>query len=123
MLLSNPMGSKPLVEAGRLRPLAVSGPRRLAAFPDVPTIAESGLPGFSSTFFLGLMGPAGLPRDIVARLNKETVAALQRPEIRQWLESRGMEPAGGTPEEFAARIRSDIEAMSKVIRDAGLRLS
>ncbi|MGH8666769.1 MAG: Bug family tripartite tricarboxylate transporter substrate binding protein [Burkholderiales bacterium] len=123
MLLSNPMGSKPLVEAGRLRPLAVSGPRRLAALPDVPTLAESGLPGFSSTFFLGLMGPAGLPRDIVARLNKETVSVLQRREIREWLETRGMEPVGGTPEDFAARIKNDIEAMSKVIRDTGLRLN
>src|SRR5690606_40537485 len=96
MLLSNPMGSKALVEAGRLRPLAVSSPKRLAAFPDVPTLAEAGLAGFSSTFFLGLMGPAGLPRDIVARLNKETVTVLQRREIREWLETRGMEPVGGT---------------------------
>jgi tripartite-type tricarboxylate transporter receptor subunit TctC len=122
MLLSNPMGSKALVEAGRLRPLAVSSPKRLVAFPDVPTLAEAGLPGFSSTFFLGLMGPAGLPREIVARLNKETVSVLQRREIREWLETRGMEAVGGTPEDFAGRIRSDIEAMSKVIRDTGLQL-
>src|SRR5688572_29125203 len=64
MLFSNPLGSVGYVKAGRLRPLAVSGSRRLGSLPDVPTVAESGLPGFSETFFLGLMGPAGLPREI-----------------------------------------------------------
>jgi tripartite-type tricarboxylate transporter receptor subunit TctC len=123
MLLSNPLGSMPLVKAGRLRPLAVSGPRRLAAFPDVPTLAESALPGFSSTFFLGLLGPVGLPREIVVRLNKETLAALERRDVQDWLGKQGMEPVGGTPEDFVARIRTDIAAMSKVISDAGLRLN
>jgi tripartite-type tricarboxylate transporter receptor subunit TctC len=122
MLLSNPLGSGPLVKAGRLRPLAVSGPRRLVSYPDVPTLAESGLPGFNVTFFLGLLGPVGLPREIVTRLNKETLAALQRRDILDWMATQGMEPAGGTPEEFSARIKTDIDAMSKVIRDAGLTL-
>jgi len=123
MVLSNPLGSKPLVQAARLRPLAVTGPRRIAALPDVPTMDEAGLKGFSSTFFLGLMGPAGLPAEIVARLNRETNSALQRPDVQNWMATQGMEPGGGSAEEFAARVRSDIEAMSKVIREAGLKLN
>jgi tripartite-type tricarboxylate transporter receptor subunit TctC len=123
VLFNNPLGSAALVKAGRLRPLAVSGPRRVAALPDVPTVAESGLPGFSATFFLGLMGPAGLPRDIVMRLNTETTRALQRQDVQEWLAAQGMDPLGGTPEDFAARIKTDIEALAKVIRDAGVRLN
>ena len=123
VLFSNPLGSVAFVKAGRLRPLAVSGPRRIASLPDVPTAAESGLPGFSATFFLGVMGPAGLPRDIVTRLNSETLKALQRRDFRDWLATQGMDPLGGSPEDFAARIRTDIEAMAKVIRDAGMRLN
>jgi tripartite-type tricarboxylate transporter receptor subunit TctC len=122
LVLSNPLGSQPLVKAGRLRPLAVTGPRRIAALPEVPTMREAGLKDFSSTFFLGLLGPAGLPGDIVLRLNRETNAALQRTEVQNWLAVQGMEPVGGTPEQFAARIRHDIESMSRVIQDAGLKL-
>ena len=123
VLFSNPLGSVGFVKAGRLRPLAVSGPRRVAALPDVPTVAESGLPGFSSTFFLGLMGPLGLPREIVMRLNTEAQRALQRREFQEWLAMQGMDPLGGSPEDFSARIRTDIETMAKVIRDAGMRLN
>lgn len=123
VLFSNPLGSAALVKAGRLRPLAVSGPRRIAALPEVATVAESGLPGFSSTFFLGLMGPAGMPREIVTRLNSETVRALQRRDNQEWFATQGMDPLGGSPEDFATRIRTDIEAMAKVIRDAGVRLN
>ena len=123
VLFSNPLGSTAFVKSGRLRPLAVSGPRRIASMPDVPTVAESGLPGFSSTFFLGLMGPAGLSRDIVTRLNSESVKALQRRDFQDWLATQGLEPLGGSPEDFAARIRTDIDAMAKVIRDAGVRLN
>jgi tripartite-type tricarboxylate transporter receptor subunit TctC len=123
MVLSNPLGSQPLVKAGRLRPLAVTGPRRLAALPDVPTMSEAGLKDFTSTFFLGLLGPAGLPGEIVTRLNRDTNAALQRAEVQNWLAVQGMEPVGGTPDQFAARIRHDIDSLSRVIRDAGLKLN
>jgi tripartite-type tricarboxylate transporter receptor subunit TctC len=123
VLFSNPLGSAGFVKAGRLRPLAVSGPRRVAALPEVPTVAESGLAGFSSTFFLGLMGPLGLPRDVVMRLNTEAQRALQRREFQEWLATQGMDPLGGSPEDFAARIRTDLETMAKVIRDAGMRLN
>jgi tripartite-type tricarboxylate transporter receptor subunit TctC len=123
MVFSNPLGSVAAVKAGRLRALAVSGSRHLAALPAVPTVAESGLPGFNSTFFLGLMGPAGLPREIVMRLNSETNKALQRRDVQDWFATQGMDALGGSPEEFAARIRADIDAMAKVIRDAGMRLN
>src|SRR5687767_11879583 len=123
VLFSNPLGSAGFVKSGRLRPLAVSGPRRVAALPEVPTVAESGLPGFSSTFFLGLMGPAGVPRDIVARLNGEANKALQRRDVQDWFATQGMDPLGGSPDVFGARIRTDIEAMAKVIREAGVRLN
>jgi tripartite-type tricarboxylate transporter receptor subunit TctC len=123
MLFSNPLGSAGYVKAGRLRPLAVSGPRRIAALPGVPTVAESGLPGFNSTSFLGLMGPAAMPREIVMRLNSEANRAVQRRDFQEWLASQGMEAIGGTPEDFAARIRKDIGVMAKVIRDAGIRLN
>jgi tripartite-type tricarboxylate transporter receptor subunit TctC len=123
MVFSNPLGSLGAVKAGRLRPLAVSGSRHLAALPDVPTVAESGLPGFNSTFFLGLMGPAGLPREIVMRLNSETNKALQRRDAQEWFATQGMDALGGTPEEFAARVRADMDAMAKVMRDAGMKLN
>ncbi len=123
VLFNNPLGSAALVKAGRVRALAVSGPRRIAALPDVPTVAESGLAGFSATFFLGLMGPPGLPRDVVMRLNGETLKALERQDVQAWLAAQGMEPLGGTPEDFGARIKSDIDALAKVIREAGVRLN
>jgi tripartite-type tricarboxylate transporter receptor subunit TctC len=123
VLFNNPLGSVAFVKAGRLRPLAVSGPRRVAALPDVPTVAEAGLPGFNATFFLGLLGPAGLPREIVMRLNGEAARALQRRDVQDWLATQGMDPLGGSPEEFAARIRTDIEKIAKVIRDTGMRLN
>lgn len=123
VVLSNPLGSVGYVKAGRLRPLAVSGARRLPGLPEVPTLAESALPGFTATFFLGLMGPAGLPRDIVMRLNGDVARALQRREVQEWLATQGMEPLGGSPEDFAARVRTDIEAMAKVIRESGVRLN
>jgi tripartite-type tricarboxylate transporter receptor subunit TctC len=123
LLFNNPLGSMPHVKAGRLRALAVSGSRRIAAMPDVPTVAESGLPGFDITFFLGLLGPLNLPRDIVTRLNSETVKILQRRDIQDALTLQGMEAIITTPEEFAARIKSDMEKTARVVRESGMKLN
>jgi tripartite-type tricarboxylate transporter receptor subunit TctC len=123
LLFNNPLGAMPHVTAGRLRALASSGAQRIAAMPELPTIAESGLPGFSATFFLGLLGPLGLPRDIVTRLNAETVKIMQRRDVRDMLALQGMEAISGTPEDFVARIKSEMEKTAKVVRESGMRLN
>ena len=123
LLFNNPLGSIPHVKSGRLRALGSSGGRRITAMPDVPTIAESGLPGFEATFFLGLLGPPALSRDIVARLNTETVKIVQRREFQELLTLQGMEAMSGTPEDFTARIRSEIDKTVKVVRDSGMKLN
>ena len=123
LLFSNPLGSMPHVKAGRLRALAISSARRIAAMPEVPSVAESGLPGFDATFLLGLLGPLGLPRDIVTRLNAETIKIVQRRDVQDMLTLQGMEAMSGTPEDFAARIKSDTEKTVKVVRESGMRLN
>ena len=123
LVFGNPLGSMPHVRAGRLRALAVSGLNRIVAMPEMPTVAESGLPGFDATFFLGLLGPLALPRDIVTRLNAETIKIVQRREVQDALTLRGMEPLSGTPEEFAVRIKSEMEKTAKIVRESGMRLN
>ena len=123
LLFNNPLGSIPHVRSGRLRALGISGAQRISAMPDVPTIAESGLPGFNATFFLGLLGPLGLSRDVVTRLNTETVKIVQRREFQELLTQQGMDAMSGTPEDFAARIRFDMEKTTKVVRESGMTLN
>jgi len=123
LLFGNPLGSMPHVKTGRLRALGISSPKRIAAMPEIPTIAESGLPGFDATFFLGLLGPPALPRDIVTRLNAETVKIVQRRDVQDMLTLQGMEAMSGTPEDFAARIKSELEKTAKVVRESGMRLN
>jgi tripartite-type tricarboxylate transporter receptor subunit TctC len=122
LIFSSPLGTMPIVKSGRLRALAVSGARRTVALPELPTVAESGLPGFETSSFLGLLGPAGLPADIVKRLSTEVLGIIQRPETREWLLRLGAEPAPGSADQFAARIRSDLERLDKLIRTINLKL-
>jgi tripartite-type tricarboxylate transporter receptor subunit TctC len=96
-----------LVRSGQLRALAVTGARRVEAFPDIPTVAESGFPGFDVTTWHGVLVRAGTPAPIVARLHGELVRILAQPEIREHLASVGMEPVGNTPEQFAAELKAD----------------
>jgi len=112
----------PYVKDGRLRAIAVANGARSSALPDVPTIAEAGVPGYEASAWYGLFAPAGTPRETVGRLNAEAVKVLRRPEVRQRLIGMGAEPAGGTPEEFAAYIASEIKKWSKVIEAAKIRL-
>jgi len=122
IIFSSPLGTVPVVRSGRLRALATSGAKRTAALPEVPTIAESGLAGFTAASFLGMFGPPGLPREIVQRLNTDVVRIIERPESREWLLRQGAEPAAGTPDQFAARIRADLERLGKVIKAIDLKL-
>jgi tripartite-type tricarboxylate transporter receptor subunit TctC len=123
LLFNNPLGSMPQVKAGRVRALAVSSPRRMIALPEVPTVAESGLPGFAATFFLGLLGPVGLPREIVAKLNDETVRIVRRRDVIDWFAQQGMDANSSSPEEFATKIRADRDKLEKVVREAGIKLN
>jgi tripartite-type tricarboxylate transporter receptor subunit TctC len=123
LLFNNPLGSLPHVRSGRVRALGISSLKRMPAMPEVPTIAESGLPGFSATFFLGLLGPPALPREVVARLNTETVKIVQRRDFQELLGTQGMEAMSGTPEDFAVRIKSEMEKTAKVVRESGMTLN
>ena len=109
-----------LVRAGRLHALAVSGPERAAAFPDVPTIAESGFPDFDVVTWHGVLVPPGTSNDIVQRLHRELARIIATPQLGQQLAAMGMAPLGGTPEAFAADIRTDRKRWATVLRDAGL---
>lgn len=123
IIFSSPLGTVPLIRAGRLRALAVSGAHRMAALPDVPTVHEAGIKGFATAAFLGLFGPPGLPRDIVNRLSGEMLKIVQRPETAEWLVKQGAEPAPGTPEQLAERVRSDIERINRLLRETSLKLN
>jgi len=122
LMFSSVVAILPHIKAGKLRGLAVTGSRRLASMPNLPTIAESGLPGYEASSWYGVLAPAGTPREIVARLNAELVKALAQPEVRASLLAEGAEPIGGSPEQFAAHIRSEMERLGKLIREAKIRL-
>ncbi len=115
-------GILPHVQAGRLRIIGVSSAQRIASMPDVPTIAESGLPGFDVTQWWGILAPAGTPRPVVMRLNEAFGNALKSPELRARLAADGAEPAHSTPEAFQSFIRSEIERWAPVIRASGAKV-
>ncbi|HEY0567204.1 MAG TPA: tripartite tricarboxylate transporter substrate binding protein [Xanthobacteraceae bacterium] len=110
-----------LVRDGRVRALAVTGEKRTAVLPDVPTIAESGVPGYESTLWQAVVVPAATPPAIVARLNEEIVAALASPDVKATLEKQGIDLEPSTPAQLAARIRSDLAKWGEVIRGAGIK--
>jgi len=112
----------PHVRAGRLRALGTAGPQRSAATPDVPTVAESGLAGFEVIAWWGMLAPAKTPRAVVERLNREMRALLELPEIRRVLVDQGMDPAPGTPEEFGALIKADMDKWGEIGQRLGVRL-
>ncbi len=110
-----------LAKADRLRLLAVTSAQSSSAMPDVPTVAESGLPGFEASNWFGLMAPAGTPPEIAARLNAETAKALQAPDLREKLAALGFEIQSSTPQEFTALLKSETEKWAKVIKASGAR--
>ncbi len=111
----------PQVRAGRIRALAVTSGKRLASLPDIPTVAESGLPGYEYWSWMGVCAPAGTPKEIVARLNAEIGKILKTQEARDWFAEQGGEPIIESPEEFAAYIKTDYARWGKLIREAGIK--
>lgn len=118
----NVLSSVPHVKAGRLRALAVSSSKRSPALPEVPTIAQSGLPGFDVTVWQGVLSPAGTPREIVARLHTEILGALKKPDVQSRMATLGVDIVGNTPAEFAEFIKRDIDKWAQVIKAAGARV-
>jgi tripartite-type tricarboxylate transporter receptor subunit TctC len=114
--------SAPHLKSGRLRALAISSSTRSALAPDLPTVAESGLPGFEALVWYGVLGPAGTPAAVVRQVNAEVVRVLKLEETRARLAALGATAAPGTPEEFAAQIRRDYDKWAAVIRNAGIKL-
>jgi tripartite-type tricarboxylate transporter receptor subunit TctC len=109
------------VQSGKLRPIAVTTAQRIPALPNVPTVAESGVPGYEVILWHGLIGPKGLPRPIVDRINGEVTKALKLKETAEQLQSDGVAPAGGTQEQFAAQIKKEIGVWRKVAAEAGVK--
>jgi tripartite-type tricarboxylate transporter receptor subunit TctC len=111
----------PQVQAGKLRVLAVASVERNPAYPDTPTIAESGFPGFSAVSWFGLSAPASTPEPIIDTLNAEAVKALQNPEFKERMEKNGFVVVGSTPEEFTAFVAAETEKWGDVIEKGGIK--
>ena len=112
----------PHVKTGRLRALAVTSAKRTSLLPELPTVAEAGVPGFEATGWYGLLGPRGLPPQIVTKLNRATLTVLGDREFVERYAVLGIEPLGGTPAEFAVYIRSELTKWGKVVRESGARV-
>jgi tripartite-type tricarboxylate transporter receptor subunit TctC len=122
MTFSTSIDNLQFVKTGRLRGLAVTGKERLAVAQDLPTMAESGLPGFESLNWNGVVGPAGMPKDIVNRLNREIVRAINLPDVKEKIIAQGNFAIGDTPEEFAAFIRAESDKWARVVKQANIKL-
>lgn len=110
------------IKQGKVRPLAVTSAKRVDDLPNVPTINESGYKGFDAVTWFGLLAPAGTPKEVVARINAEFNKALKAPELSKRLSDEGADPAGGTPEQFAALIKDEIPRWGKVVKESGARV-
>mgnify|MGYP001604354890 CR=1 FL=1 len=121
LTISSAVPLSPQVKAGRLRGLAVTSPKRSAAFPDLPAIAES-VPGYEVINWFGILAPAGTPKTVVSRINAELNKALQQPDLVGMLNSRGADAVGGAPEEFAGIIKADFAKWGKVVKDSGAKV-
>ena len=119
LLFTVPTALTPLIQAGKVRALAVSGLKRYSLMPDVPTIAESGLPNFEAIAWNGVLVPSGTPRPIIDRLNREMDNALKAADVRKRLNDAGLDPVGGTPDDLARLMRSESDKWAPVIKRTG----
>jgi tripartite-type tricarboxylate transporter receptor subunit TctC len=112
----------PHVRAGRLRMLAVGTKKRSALVPEYPTVAEAGVPGYESSTTFGVLAPAKTPAAIIARLNREVVAALQTPDVKEKLSGLGLETVGGTPQQYAAHLKEELAAYARLVKTTGIKI-
>ena len=110
------------IKSGKMRPLAVTSAQRVDDLPDVPTIAESGYKGFEAVTWFGILGPANMPKDVVAKLNADINKALKAPELEKMLGAQGADVAGSTPEQFAKLIRDDISRWGAIVKESGAKI-
>jgi tripartite-type tricarboxylate transporter receptor subunit TctC len=122
MLFDSLASAMPNIKSGSVKALAINAPRRSALLPDVPTLAEAGLPAFDRYTWFGMFAPAGTPPDVVRKLQSETVAALKSPDLLERFDAVGAEPVGSTSEQFVERIRSDGVRWAEVIRKADVKV-
>ena len=121
LVFASSISAMPFLQTQRLRALAVTSTQRAKVLPAVPTVIEAGVPGFVVTQWYGMLAPAGTPRAIIERLNREVNKTLQSPDVLARLAADGAEPMGGTPAQFAAHIKSERDKWAKVIKDTGIR--
>jgi tripartite-type tricarboxylate transporter receptor subunit TctC len=122
MLFTSAVNSLQHSRSGRIRALAVTTAKRSTAMPDVPTFAESGLPGYELMTWYGLLAPAGTPREAIERLNREVAAVVKLPDVLARLAADGVEPAANSPEQFAAQIKVELARIAKIVRDANIQV-
>jgi tripartite-type tricarboxylate transporter receptor subunit TctC len=115
-------GAMPHVKSGKVRALGVTGSKRAEMLPAVPTIAEAALPGYELPSWMGVFGPAGMPREIVEKVNASIQQGINTPEIRSRMVNVGLEPEVSTPEQLAERLKNNQQTIAKIIRDAGIKL-
>jgi len=118
---ATPVSSIAQIKAGKARPIATTGSKRAALMPDVPTVAESGYPGYEALNWYAYLGPARMPKDLVERLNREIAKVLGTPEVIGLLEKQGVEPQPGTPEDLARYIEREYQTWGKVVKEAGIK--
>ena len=121
LLIADPAVALPHIRSGKLKALGVTTTRRIGLLPEVPTLAELGLPGYEVLAWWGVMAPAGTPKDIIAKLNGEILKILRMPDVKERLARMGIEPASSSPEELAAYIQAEIPKWAKVVKAAGIQ--
>lgn len=122
MIFDNMPSALPLVQEGKLKAIAVTSAQRSPAAPNIPTIAESGLPGFEATSWFGLLGSPGIPRDVQMRINAEALKAMAMPDVKEKLAKLGLDPHPGTPEALATVIQAETQKWAKVVKESGAKI-